>query len=328
MATRQSTMNASGRAGKARLLPQGTGDFFKRRTIEGFGLAVGLIGLLVFVACLTYNPADPSANRAGAGPGHQPPGRAGGDPVRHPDPVAGTRRFSPDPHPAGLGLAHPARARAAPLVAAPGAAAARPDRTRRGARHPAAARRLAAGDHAGRVRRPAPAGSQRRFSGDRQDGQRPDRAGARSGSFCLCHRAALWRVAQPGRRRDARSASGPAKVSRPPPIRAETAVAKGRTWRENREAARSEPTLETTTIESSRVQIGPAGDVAGARRAGRTHGQGRYPGRARQVQGQTQQARQGGGAAHPRSGPDGRQLRGAAAFSHGQCRRSAPRTSP
>lgn len=68
MAVKQSTMRGSPRGERARLLPSGAGDFFRRRLIQAAGLAAGLCGLLVFVACLTYNPADPSGNRAADGP--------------------------------------------------------------------------------------------------------------------------------------------------------------------------------------------------------------------------------------------------------------------
>jgi S-DNA-T family DNA segregation ATPase FtsK/SpoIIIE len=67
MAVKQSTLRGSPRGERARLLPSGSGDFLRRRVIQAAGLAAGLCGLLLFAACLTYNPADPSGNRAADG---------------------------------------------------------------------------------------------------------------------------------------------------------------------------------------------------------------------------------------------------------------------
>ena len=66
MAVQQSSLSGGARKARTRLLPNGTGSFFKRRTVEFAGVGVALAGLVVFAACLTYNPADPSANRVGA----------------------------------------------------------------------------------------------------------------------------------------------------------------------------------------------------------------------------------------------------------------------
>ncbi len=57
------------RAGSARprLLPEGAGDFFRNRLIEALGLAVLALGLAILLACLSFDPADPSFNRASGG---------------------------------------------------------------------------------------------------------------------------------------------------------------------------------------------------------------------------------------------------------------------
>ncbi len=68
MPAKQSTLSGRPRDERTRLLPSGTGAFFRRRLIQAAGLAVGLAGVLLFIACLTYNPQDPSLNRAADGP--------------------------------------------------------------------------------------------------------------------------------------------------------------------------------------------------------------------------------------------------------------------
>jgi S-DNA-T family DNA segregation ATPase FtsK/SpoIIIE len=49
-------------------LPSGTGEFFRKRLIEICGLALLALAAAILVACLTFNPADPSFNRAAEGP--------------------------------------------------------------------------------------------------------------------------------------------------------------------------------------------------------------------------------------------------------------------
>jgi len=89
MAVKQSTLRGSPRGERARLLPSGTGDFFRRRLIQAAGLTAGLCGLFLLIACLTYNPADPSANRAA------PRSRAARatEPPSNPSPSTATRSY-------------------------------------------------------------------------------------------------------------------------------------------------------------------------------------------------------------------------------------------
>ncbi|MFQ6017485.1 MAG: DNA translocase FtsK 4TM domain-containing protein [Kiloniellaceae bacterium] len=68
MAVRGGTFSRAARTVRPRLLPRGTGAFFRRRLIEGLGLGVLAFGLATFAACLTFDPADPSFNRAVDGP--------------------------------------------------------------------------------------------------------------------------------------------------------------------------------------------------------------------------------------------------------------------
>ena len=49
-------------------LPSGTGEFFRKRLIELCGLALFALAAAILLACLTFNPADPSFNRAAEGP--------------------------------------------------------------------------------------------------------------------------------------------------------------------------------------------------------------------------------------------------------------------
>ena len=49
-------------------LPSGTGEFFRKRLIEFCGLALFGLAAAILLACLTFNPADPSFNRAAEGP--------------------------------------------------------------------------------------------------------------------------------------------------------------------------------------------------------------------------------------------------------------------
>ena len=65
MAARDGTIGRRlGPGGRARLLPSGTGTFFRRRLIEISGLAVFGLAVAILIACLTFDAADPSFNRA------------------------------------------------------------------------------------------------------------------------------------------------------------------------------------------------------------------------------------------------------------------------
>jgi hypothetical protein len=67
--------NSGTRDGRTTLLPSGTQDFFKRRGIELAGLALAVFAFALLIACLTYNPQDPSWNDA--------TGRAVSNPLGH-----------------------------------------------------------------------------------------------------------------------------------------------------------------------------------------------------------------------------------------------------
>ncbi len=67
MAARTGTRR-TGRAPRAAIFADGFGVFLGRRFVEIFGLGFLALGAAIFVACLTYNPADPSFNRAIDGP--------------------------------------------------------------------------------------------------------------------------------------------------------------------------------------------------------------------------------------------------------------------
>src|SRR6266404_1183012 len=56
-----------GNAGRANFLPVSARDFLQRRIIEAVGLALAVALLVAFI---TFDPADPSFNRAAAGPTH------------------------------------------------------------------------------------------------------------------------------------------------------------------------------------------------------------------------------------------------------------------
>ena len=58
-------------------LPSGTGEFFRKRLIELCGLALFGLAAAILVAGLTFNPADPSFNRAAEGPALNLLGAAG-----------------------------------------------------------------------------------------------------------------------------------------------------------------------------------------------------------------------------------------------------------
>ena len=66
-----------GPKGKPGFLPSGTGEFFRKRLIELCGLALFGFAAAILVACLTFNPADPSFNRAAEGPALNLLGTAG-----------------------------------------------------------------------------------------------------------------------------------------------------------------------------------------------------------------------------------------------------------
>ncbi|MDF2096795.1 DNA translocase FtsK [Aquibaculum arenosum] len=70
MASARGASNASGRTaarGKSfRLLPAGAVSFLRERLIEALGLSLVLLGFVLVIVCLGYDPADPSLNRAGA----------------------------------------------------------------------------------------------------------------------------------------------------------------------------------------------------------------------------------------------------------------------
>ncbi|MHA1600842.1 MAG: DNA translocase FtsK 4TM domain-containing protein, partial [Alphaproteobacteria bacterium] len=67
MAARSSSRRA-GRAPRTVMFADGFGVFLRRRFVEVFGLGFLVLGGAVFIACLTFNPEDPSFNRAIDGP--------------------------------------------------------------------------------------------------------------------------------------------------------------------------------------------------------------------------------------------------------------------
>jgi len=62
---------------ESRVLPDATRSWLLRRVRNGTGLSLTITGLLLAVALLGYNPADPSLNAATAGPIANPLGVAG-----------------------------------------------------------------------------------------------------------------------------------------------------------------------------------------------------------------------------------------------------------
>ncbi len=66
--------NSSTREGRTTLLPSGTSEFFKKRAIEAGGGALVVLAFALLIACLTYNPQDPSWNDSTAGPVANPLG--------------------------------------------------------------------------------------------------------------------------------------------------------------------------------------------------------------------------------------------------------------
>jgi S-DNA-T family DNA segregation ATPase FtsK/SpoIIIE len=57
-------MAQSIRDSSAKFLPSGSGEFIRRRAIEAGAVLLGLFALALVLALLTYNPGDPSLNRA------------------------------------------------------------------------------------------------------------------------------------------------------------------------------------------------------------------------------------------------------------------------
>jgi S-DNA-T family DNA segregation ATPase FtsK/SpoIIIE len=57
-------MAQSLRESGAKFLPSGSGEFLRRRAIEAGAVLLGLFAVALVLALLTYNPADPSLNRA------------------------------------------------------------------------------------------------------------------------------------------------------------------------------------------------------------------------------------------------------------------------
>ena len=76
MVARSGTMTR-GRAERPQLLPSGTGAFFLRRLAELAGLALLALAGAMLIAGATFDPADPSFNRALDGPVHNLLGRPG-----------------------------------------------------------------------------------------------------------------------------------------------------------------------------------------------------------------------------------------------------------
>ncbi|MEQ8357510.1 MAG: DNA translocase FtsK 4TM domain-containing protein [Kiloniellaceae bacterium] len=69
--------NSSARDGRTTLLPSGTQDFFRNRAIELVGGLLALLAFTLLIACLTYNPQDPSWNDATSGAVSNPLGLFG-----------------------------------------------------------------------------------------------------------------------------------------------------------------------------------------------------------------------------------------------------------
>jgi S-DNA-T family DNA segregation ATPase FtsK/SpoIIIE len=61
----------------AKFLPSGSGDFLRRRAIEAGAVLLGLFALALVLVLLTYNPGDPSLNRAVDAPAANLLGRLG-----------------------------------------------------------------------------------------------------------------------------------------------------------------------------------------------------------------------------------------------------------
>jgi S-DNA-T family DNA segregation ATPase FtsK/SpoIIIE len=59
---------ASRLAMRSSLLPDGAGDFLRRRSIETAGLALILFAIFVTLTLITYSSADPSLSHATSAP--------------------------------------------------------------------------------------------------------------------------------------------------------------------------------------------------------------------------------------------------------------------
>ena len=57
-------MMESLRQTRVNFLPSGSGAFMRQRFAEAGAVLLAVIGLALFIACLTYSPEDPSLNRA------------------------------------------------------------------------------------------------------------------------------------------------------------------------------------------------------------------------------------------------------------------------
>ena len=66
-----------GQGTRPRLLPSGTGEFFRRRLIEFAGLALFALALAILAACLTFDAGDASFNQAVDGPARNLLGQPG-----------------------------------------------------------------------------------------------------------------------------------------------------------------------------------------------------------------------------------------------------------
>ncbi len=101
MAARESTLSRSGRDERPRFLPEGSGDFMRRRLIEGIGLILLAFALAALIALLTFNPLDPSPNHATDGPVTNLLGRPGANIVGFLLPILGLSCFLVTPILAG-----------------------------------------------------------------------------------------------------------------------------------------------------------------------------------------------------------------------------------
>ena len=68
MALRSDTETAKRREGRGAIFPAGAGGWFRRRSMELAGLFLLALAGALLVLCVTYDPNDPSLNRASNGP--------------------------------------------------------------------------------------------------------------------------------------------------------------------------------------------------------------------------------------------------------------------
>ncbi len=94
-------MSRSGRDERPRFLPEGSGDFMRRRLIEGLGLLLLAFALAALLALLTFDPMDPSPNHATDGPVTNLLGRPGANIVGFLLPILGLSCFLVTPVLAG-----------------------------------------------------------------------------------------------------------------------------------------------------------------------------------------------------------------------------------